>query len=90
MPSLLVFSQVRTYLVGIRDNTNEDPLVRAKAAEVLALFDVPLLSEIQATFTGGTTAQKLGALGQLQSAIVRGRLRTTAGGGSDGKIGDTI
>jgi hypothetical protein len=66
--------QLLTTLRSIRDNTGENANVRGKAAEVLALFDAPSLSAIQQTFIGGTTAEKITALGQLQNALIRGKL----------------
>lgn len=66
--------QVRDFLISVRDNTGEDPIVRAKAQEVIALFDAPSLAAMLAMFNGGTVAQKLASLGSLQSAIIRGVL----------------
>ena len=86
MPTLQALATIRTYLANIVADTSENAQVRAKAAEVLALFDPPRLAEIQSTFTSGSVAQKLGALGQLQSALIRGELRGTGDpSGEDGR-----
>lgn len=66
--------QIQQFLVGVRDNPNEDPAVRAKAQEIIALFQPPSLAVLQNAFSKGGTNQKLAALGSLQSAIIRGAL----------------
>ena len=73
----LTLQQIATLLTtlrSIRDNTGENASVRGKAAEVIALFDPPSLAQLQSTFTGGTAIEKIKALGQLQNAIIKGRL----------------
>ena len=69
--------QLATIVASLRTiiaNGSEAITVRIKAAEVLALFEAPSLSAIQATFVGGTTNAKLTALGQLQGALIGGRI----------------
>ena len=76
-PLPLSLSQIATLLTtlrNIRDNVSENANVRGKAAEVLALFDPPSLAIMQSTFVSGTTVEKITALGQLQNAIIKGRL----------------
>lgn len=74
MVSLTVLRQIYNFLVEVRDDPTENATVRAKAQEIIALFDPPSLSAMNNLFEGGTMAEKLAALGSLQSAIIRGKL----------------
>ncbi len=77
MNNRLTLQQLATLVPQLRiiaQNTNENISVRIKAAEIVALFDPPSLANIQAAFVGGTTNEKLAALGALQGAIIGGRL----------------
>lgn len=74
MVDLQRLSNIRNFLIGVRDDPTENATVRAKAQEVIALFDPPSLAQMQALFNGGSNAEKLAALGSLQSAMIRGRL----------------
>jgi hypothetical protein len=72
--TLQQIASLLTTLRSIRDNAAENANVRGKAAEVLALFEPPSLSQLQSTFSGGTAVEKITALGQLQNALIKGRL----------------
>ena len=61
-------------LKAIAANGSENINVRIKAGEIVALFDPPSLSAIQNAFVGGTTNEKLAALGLLEGAILGGRV----------------
>lgn len=76
-PNTLNLQQIANLVAQLRtivNNASENISVRIKAGEILALFDPPSLANIQAAFAGGTVNEKLAALGQLEGAILRGRV----------------